>query len=125
MIQGAELACSMGNAAATFAVASPHGTDAVNAAAGTIDDFAPNTNIATFGMCQSLANPEVASATAAAQGTLTPQPCNPVVTAPWSPGATVTTLRQRPALTDACSCACQWGGSITVTNAGQQDVDVE
>ncbi len=114
----------MGAATATFVVATPHDVDA-DQAAGTVDDFVPNTNIPPFGMCQSMENPQVSSATSAAQGVLQPQPCLPVVTAPWTPGASIVTINERPALTDACQCACQWGGSISITSAGQEDVDAE
>jgi hypothetical protein len=124
VVQGAMLQCSMGAAPCAFSVASPHHVDADEAAAGTVDDYAP-ANIPGFSMCQSPSNPEVAAATSAAMGVLTPQPCAPMVSAAWSPGASVTTINDRPALTDSCQCVCQWGGAISVTSAGQEDVEVD
>jgi hypothetical protein len=85
----------------------------------TITDFAPMVNIPTFGMCSSLANPEVASATAAALGVLTPMPCVPVTTSPWAPGSAVVTISGVPALSQESTCQCTWGGTITITFAGQ------
>jgi hypothetical protein len=79
-------------------------------------------SIPTFGMCMSMSNPQVASATSAAQGVLTPQPCIPVVVSPWSPGSSAVTLAGVGALDDSSQCSCTWGGSITVTFAGQTDV---
>ena len=55
--------------------------------AANINDHIPMVNILPFGMCQSLANPMVAAATAAALGVLTPMPCIPVTPAPWVPGS--------------------------------------
>jgi hypothetical protein len=125
VVQGAQLQCTMGAAPASFAVAVPHEVDADETAAGTVDDYVPNTNVPGFGVCQSMSNPQVAAATSAAMGVLTPQPCVPVITAAWTPGASVTTIGDRPALTDSCRCLCQWGGSISITSAGQEDVEVE
>ncbi|MDR1268431.1 MAG: DUF4280 domain-containing protein, partial [Planctomycetaceae bacterium] len=53
----------------------------------TILDNKPIVNLATFGVCSSLANPMVAVATAAALGVLTPMPCIPATVAPWAPGS--------------------------------------
>ncbi|HEV8379797.1 MAG TPA: DUF4280 domain-containing protein, partial [Tepidisphaeraceae bacterium] len=71
-----------------------------------------------------LANPQVASATSAAMGVLTPQPCIPVTTSPWTPGASKATIGGMPALTDSSTCMCNWMGTISITNPGQQTVDV-
>jgi hypothetical protein len=73
------------------------------------------TNIPTFGMCQSMANPTVASATAAAMGVLTPMPCIPVIAAPWTPGGQVKVMNM-PALINNAKCMCNWGGQISVVN---------
>ena len=56
--------------------------------AGVVTDVGA-ASVPPFGLCTSMANPQVAAATAAAQNVLTPQPCQPVLS-PWSPGATVT-----------------------------------
>jgi len=92
--------------------------------AATIMDYKPMVNIPTFGMCQSPANPQVAAATAAALGVLTPQPCIPMTTAPWTPGATKVTIKGNPALTDSSQCMCNWAGSISITSAGQTKIQV-
>jgi Domain of unknown function (DUF4280) len=117
---GASLQCSMGTSPATFAAS---GTEvAATGAGGVVTDVTPE-NVPGFGMCISLANPQVASATSAAEGTLTPQPCIPVLT-PWTPGSAGVTLAGSPALDDASACSCQWGGVITVGSAGQESVTV-
>ena len=103
VVQGAMMQCTMGMAPSTLSVI-PMGTpvQGANMMAATIMDNKPMANIAPFGMCQSLANPTVASATAAALGTLTPMPCIPVTAAPWAPGATKVMINNKPALLDGC-----------------------
>ena len=76
------------------------------------------TNVPPFGMCSSLANPQVAAATAAALGTLTPQPCIPLIVAPWSPGSGAATAAGKKLLTDDSRCNCLWAGQITITEPG-------
>ena len=119
------LQCTMGIAPATLTVI-PMGqpVQSSNMMAATIQDYKPMVNIATFGMCQSPANPQVSAATAAALGVLTPMPCIPMTVAPWMPGAVQTQVNNQPALTDACTCMCNWAGTISVTMAGQVTVDV-
>ena len=68
----------------------------------------------TFGMCSSLANPTVASATAAAMGVLTPMPCIPACAAPWAPGSPTVLVCNKPALNNSSKCMCNWGGVISV-----------
>ena len=113
--QGAMLQCTFGLAPGTFMVTVPLRPTCGNMPMGTIMDYIPMTNIMTFGMCQSLNNPTVATATSAAMGVLTPMPCTPVVTAPWSPGGQVKIMGQ-PALINNAKCMCMWGGQISVVN---------
>lgn len=84
-----------------------------------IMDFKPMVNIAPFGMCTSLTNPTVASATAAAMGVLTPMPCIPNVVAPWMPGKPDYLIANQPALLKSCKCQCIWGGTISLQTDGQ------
>ena len=112
---GSMLKCTQGNAPAALAVVVAT-TTAQGPPAANIMDYVPLTNIPTFGMCMSPANPTVASATAAAMGTLTPMPCVPV-TAPWAPGMPMLLVRSSPALDAASKCLCAYGGEITITTS--------
>jgi len=89
-----------------------------------IMDFVPLENIMPFGMCMSPANPEVAAATAAAFGVLTPMPCIPVTTSPWVPGADTVLLAGSPTLDNTCTLMCMWGGVIQVVSPGEFTVNV-
>jgi Domain of unknown function (DUF4280) len=112
---GATLQCSFGTTPAAFTAS---GTQvSAGAAAGVVTDVAA-ANVAPFGMCTSLSNPQVASATAAAQNVLTPQPCQPVLS-PWSPGSALVTIGEVGALDDSSQCTCTWGGVVTMSDAGQ------
>jgi Domain of unknown function (DUF4280) len=115
----------MGNAPSALTVLPANQTYGDSAPAANVNDMAPNVNVAPFGMCMSPANPQVAAATAAASGVLTPQPCVPLTTAPWTPGSQSVTIAGQPAVNDSCLLACQWGGQIQVQSAGQTDVDVD
>lgn len=117
---GAMMTCSFGVAPSTLSVLPAGKVTADGAPMASIMDHKPNVNIAPFGMCTSLSNPQVASATSAAQGVLTPQPCVPVTTSPWAPGATGVIIGTNPALTSSSTCNCTWGGVITISNPGTQ-----
>ena len=110
--------CSFGITPAPLSVI-PTGVMASDLPAATIMDHAPLVNIPTFGMCTTVTNPEVATATTAALGVLTPMPCVPVTPAPWVPGAVTVTITGMPALTNDCTCMCTWGGVITIDEPGQ------
>jgi len=120
--QGAVLQCSCGMAPATLNVINPMGPTAQNLAMATIMDFAPVTNIPTFGMCTTQVNPAVAAATAAAMGTPTPAPCMPAITSPWTPGSQVMVCN-KPALLDNARCMCAYMGQITITSPGNMMVE--
>jgi hypothetical protein len=112
---GCTLSCSFGVAPSPF-VADGLGLPQVLGAlpAATIMAIVPFTNVMPFGMCQSMANPTVASATAAAMGVLTPMPCVPVIAGPWAPPSVATTSTALPLATTDSKCTCSWGGVISV-----------
>lgn len=118
---GAEVECSFGAAPGVFSASGEDVT--ATTPAGVITDVEED-NITPFGMCSSPMNPDVAAATAAAFGTLTPMPCVPVLT-PWTPGAVGVTINGIAALDDESLCMCAWAGVITVTNPGQERVTTE
>ncbi|MGK7942871.1 MAG: DUF4280 domain-containing protein [Microcystaceae cyanobacterium] len=126
VVMGATLQCVPFGTTPSALVVIPKGPPvfASNLLAATIMDFAPLANILPFGMCISLANPVVASATAAALGVLTPMPCIPAIVSPWKPGALKTQINNFSALTNNSICNCMWGGVIQVTNPGQFTVQV-
>jgi hypothetical protein len=125
VVHGALLKCSMGMAPGTLSVLPVKKTDGDTQPAASVDDYAPSLNVAPFGMCQSPSNPQVAAATAAAMGVLTPQPCMPVVTSPWMPGSTTVEIRKKAALLDNCKCMCQWAGVIEITQPGAKTIDID
>jgi len=115
---GAMCACSFGAAPSTLLVL-PEKRVLATQPMATIMDNIPMKNIMPFGMCSSMANPTVASATAAAWGALTPMPCVPVTPAPWIPGSPTVLVGNIPALNDSCTLMCTWAGIITISNPGQ------
>lgn len=121
---GAMLQCSFGAAPSTLNVLPTNQTLAGNMPAANIMDHIPMVNIMSFGMCQSLANPAVASATTAALGVLTPMPCIPVTSSPWIPGAPTVMIGNMPALNDTSMCMCTWAGVVQITFAGQSTVQI-
>ncbi|MFO0653033.1 MAG: DUF4280 domain-containing protein [Polyangiales bacterium] len=122
---GAMLRCSQGLAPSSLNVLPLSAVTIEGVTVATINDFAPSVNVPPFGMCMSPANPQVAAATAAAMGVLTPQPCVPVISAPWTPGATVGTAEGVALLTADCQCMCAWAGAISIVQAAQIFVEGE
>ena len=116
---GAMMQCSFGVAPSSLIVLPQNRVLAGGAPAATIMDGKPIVNIPPFGVCTSMANPTVATATAAALGVLTPMPCVPVTPAPWVPGAPTVMIGNMPALDDQAKLMCNWGGLIQISFAGQ------
>ncbi len=119
---GAMLKCSFGVAPGSLMVLPVNRVMTANQPAANIMDNKPMINIQPFGMCQSLANPQVASATSAAMGVLTPMPCIPNTVAPWAPGMPTVLIGNQPALTKDCMLNCLWAGIIQIDFAGQVTV---
>lgn len=118
VVASATLQCTMGAAPASMMVLPTARVMVEGQPAATVLDNIPMVNIPTFGMCMSLSNPQVAAATAAALGVLTPMPCVPVMASPWAPGATKTLIAGQPALTADAKASCAWGGVVSVTVPG-------
>ena len=121
---GALMQCNFGAAPSTLVVL-PSNKVLTTTPAATIMDNVPFLNIPPFGTCSSMANPAVASATAAAMGALTPMPCTPVPAGPWAPGCTKVLIANMPALNNSCKLTCSFGGVISINNAGQVTVEVK
>jgi hypothetical protein len=122
---GAMLKCSMGAAPSSFVVLPVNKVMTSNVPAANIMDNKPMVNVMPFGVCKSMANPLVASATAAATTaalgvfTLTPMPCVPNTPAPWVPGAPTVMIANMPALDNTSKLMCAYAGVIEITSAGQ------
>lgn len=111
--------CSMGTAPAPLKVTNNVKVLADGKPVGTISDCQGIVNVGPFGLCTSLANPTVASATAAALGVLTPQPCMPVIAGTWIPTKPKVLIGGKPCLASDASAVCSYAGSISITFAGQ------
>ncbi len=116
---GAMLKCSFGMAPSSLVVLPVNKVMTSYVPAANIMDHKPMVNIMPFGACQSMANPQVAAATAAAMGVLTPMPCIPMTSSPWVPGAPTVMIANQPALDTPSKLMCNWGGVIEITQAGQ------
>ena len=110
--------CSMGTTPGPLNIVAGHGVTVNQKVVSTIFDTTPMVNIPSFGMCRSPANPVVATATTAALGVLTPMPCVPATSAPWSPGSVTVTVANRTLLTSTSQCMCAYGGSVSITQSG-------
>ncbi len=115
---GASIVCTFGTAPSTLTATSTPLVHVDGKPAATLADGAPMINIKPFGMCTSLANPQVAAATAAALGVLTPQPCIPS-TGAWLPSGCMVLAQGLPCLTQESKCMCMYAGQISVVNPGQ------
>lgn len=120
---GATLRCSMGMSPCSLVVLPGKRVNNSSGAlaSANVDDHQP-ANIPTFGLCQSMSNPSVSSATAAASGVLTPMPCVPNIASPWFPGSVKVKIANRAALMKSDTCMCSYGGSVTIQSAAQTRV---
>ena len=118
VVSGASVQCTMGIAPGQLLVTSQATVLAGGMPAATVTDAAPMTNVTPCGMCTSLANPQVAAATAAALGVLTPMPCVPVPVGIWTCAGTPL-IGGKPALSTDATLTCSYGGSIRVVSPGQ------
>jgi Domain of unknown function (DUF4280) len=121
---GAQMMCTFGVAPSNLVVLPTNTTFTNQVPDANIMDHIPLVNIMPFGVCSSIANPEVAAATAAALGVLTPMPCIPNTPAPWVTGAPTVLLGNMPTLDNVSQLMCIWGGVITFVDPGEFTVMV-
>lgn len=123
VVSGGTLQCMFGTAPASINATSQMTCLGCSKPIATIKDTAANVNIAPFGLCTSMANPQVASATAAALGVLTPQPCMLVAAGTWIPVKPTVMVGGAPCLTNDSQLICGNGmGTIMVTSPGQTKI---
>ena len=121
---GAMLSCPFGSAPVPFSAMPTPRVVIQNMPAGVLTDTAPAVNIPPFGMCSSLSNPSVSTATAAAAGVLTPMPCVPAPMGTWLMPSPKVLIGGNPAITNGSKLMCAWGGQIAVQFAGQTCVQL-
>lgn len=120
VVSGAGLTCSFGTVMSSLQVTSQMKCLSEGKPIATIKDMAGNVNIPPFGMCTSLANPQVASATAAALGVLTPQPCTVTAAGTWTASKPGVMIDGIPCLCNDAGLMCAMGaGNIAVAMPGQ------
>ena len=125
VVTGAQLMCPFGAAPSVLTASSQTTCLGCSKPVATITDVAPGTNITPFGMCSSMANPQVAAATAAAMGVLTPQPCTPTPMGTWRPSKPTVLVGGKPVLTGDSTLLCAMGmGNISITSPGQVKIVV-
>lgn len=123
VVSGGSAMCPFGTAPGTINATSQVTCMACGKPIATIKDVSPNINVTSFGLCTSLANPQVASATAAALGVLTPQPCTMTPIGTWIPTKPTTLVGGAPCLTNDSQLVCGMGlGTICITSPGQTTV---
>ena len=121
VVSGASVQCTMGMAPGQLLVTSQTTVLVGGVPAATITDAAPMTNVTPCGMCMSMSNPQVAAATAAALGVLTPMPCIPVPAGIWTCSGTPM-IGGKPALSTDATLTCTYGGSLRIVSPGQMKV---
>lgn len=122
-VTGAQCMCSFGTAPCSLQATSQTTVLVEGKPVATIQDVQPYVNLKPFGMCTSLANPAVASATAAALGVLTPQPCTLLPAGAWIPSNPKVMAGGCPCLTNEATLVCGLGaGTIKITVPGQMKV---
>src|SRR6266508_3889260 len=110
----ATLMCSMGIGPSQLVVMPQNRVNAQGQLAANIMDHVPFVNITPFPLCNSMANPVVAAATAAKLGVFTPVACLPTTPAPWAPGSPTVLIGGMPALNNTSTCMCVYGGIISI-----------
>lgn len=119
---GVKLECLWGTMPSTLTVLPESRVLVEGNPIGCISDNIPEINMASFGMCRSLANPVVLSATIQAGGILTPQPCEPIIVSTWVPFEANVMAGNKPVTTTNSCLECAYIGTISVVAPNQSSV---
>ena|SRR5579871_7048996 len=119
VVAGAMVLCPMGKIPLPLVVEPEGALVTAGAPVATVADFVPMVNIASFGVCNSPANPATANPSGSA-------PCVPAIVSPWTPGAPNVLVNGVPALTSDSTCTCLLSGGvpISILSPGQVVVEV-
>lgn len=118
VVSNAVMACTFGAAPAKLTALPVSQVLVEGQPAAVVSDIKPVVNVAPFGMCSSIGNPAVEKATIAASGVLTPMPCTPAISGPWTPGIPLVLVGGQPAVNLPCTCSCSFGGAVSITAPG-------
>lgn len=122
VVADAMIACSFGSQPGKLIVTSQQTVLAEGKPIATIQDVMPLVNISSMGMCSSLQNPQVAAATSAALGVLTPQPCIPCIQGTWNAAQGKCIAGGKPCLTSESTARCAYMGALSIVNPGQKKI---
>lgn len=122
VISGATISCSFGAGTGNLNVTSQTTVLLEGKPVATIQDAAAMVNVSPCGMCTTLSNPQVASATSAALGVLTPQPCVPSPMGIWQPVKAACLVGGIPCLCNDSTLLCSYGGTLRIISPGQGTV---
>ncbi len=124
VVTGGTCMCSFGTAPGTIIATAQAGVKIEGKPVAILQDVG-QTNITPFAMCTSLANPQVAAATAAALGVLTPQPCMLSAAGTWVSANPAKKFCGQPCVTTDCQLICANGmGTIKIVFPGQLKVSI-
>ena len=122
VLEGDICKCSNGNAPCPLVVTSS-GRMTCGRRKVAVKTDASIANLASFGMCNTLANPAVAAATAANNGVLTPQPCVPALTGSWNGTAGKLNVGGMAAVLESSTAICSYAGNISISLTGNHNIE--
>lgn len=118
-MSGAKITCPFGTVPCSMNVSSNSSCLGSSKPIATVMDV----SLSSFGMCSSMINPQVASATAAAMGVLTPQPCSFAPAGVWSTTKAGMLIDGKPILTNDAKLVCAIGmGNLSIIDPGQSGI---
>ncbi|OBY76392.1 hypothetical protein BBG47_27385 [Paenibacillus sp. KS1] len=112
VVAGATIKCNCGSSTSRLKVEKSHGVYIRGKVQLNVNDYKPNANIESFGLCSSRANPDVQRAGG-------PVRCNPNVATSWIYGKKDMLVGKQPALLNISQNSCMYQGTIRIVDNGQ------